>query len=155
MNAYLALRKKQQEEFSTLPIVYAFGEKQFAEAMQKLGLRPKDKAKVCSIYGAGDIIKKEDFPKWLEMQKKHNREFKEAIAGDETGEGFIFDMFDAELSNHEYGYTRDSSYALGALGLTLCEVYSDTRLAHGYEKACKHQAEWCDSLKEAGENDGN
>lgn len=139
MNAYLDLMKKQQEEFKTLPIVYAFGQKQFKEAMKKLGLTEKDKKKVCSIYGCGDIILKSDVPKFVEMIRKHKKEMKDAIAEDKTGDEFIYDMFDAELSNHEYGYTQDPTDALGALGLTLDEVYNDTRLKHGFKRACENQ----------------
>lgn len=138
MNAYLDLMKKQQEEFKTLPIVYAFGQKQFKEAMKKLGLTEKDEKKVCSIFGCGDIVLKSDVPKIIGMIRKHKKEMKDAIAEDKTGDGFIFDMFDAELSNHEYGYTQDPTAALGALGLTLDEVYNDTRLKHGFKRACKN-----------------
>lgn len=138
MNAYLDLMKKQQEEFKTLPIVYAFGQKQFKEAMKKLGLTEKDKKKVCSIYGCGDIVLKSDVPKIIEMIRKHKKEMKDAIAEDKTGDGFIYDMFDAELSNHEYGYTQDPTDALRALGLTLDEVYNDTRLKQGFKRACEN-----------------
>ena len=138
MNKYLELKKRQQEEFQTLPIVYAFGNEQFKKAMAKLGLTENDMDKVCSIYGCGDIMLKSDVPKLKEMSRKHSKELKDAIAGDKTGDGFIYDMFDAELSNHEYGYTQDPTAALGALGLTLDEVYNDTRLKHGVQRACKN-----------------
>lgn len=55
----------------------------------------------------------------------------EAIAGDKTGEGFIYQMFLYELNNHEYGYTGDTEEALDALGYTAEEVVADDRLNRG------------------------
>ena len=49
------------------------------------------------------------------MMKRHDAEINEAIDSDQTGEGFIFDMFDYELSNHEYSYTGDMTDSLCAL----------------------------------------
>ena len=66
---------------------------------------------------------------------RHERELKEAIASDATGEGFIFDMFLYELDNHEYGYTGDTTDALEALGFTAQEVVDDPRLNRGICKA--------------------
>ena len=112
--------------------------------MKKLGLKPSDTDKVCTIYGAGDIIRKSDLPAYREMQKRHRNELLEAINSDETGDGFIFDMFDYELANHEYGYTRDPHDALMTLGMSLNKVANDDRLRHGFEKACRNQAKWYD-----------
>lgn len=41
-----------------------------------------------------------------------------AIAEDKTGDGFIYQMFLCELSNHEYNYTEDVEETLDALGYT-------------------------------------
>ena len=142
MNKYLELKKRQQEEFQTLPIVYAFGNEQFKKAMAKLGLTENDMDKVCSIYGCGDIMLKSDVPKLKEMSRKHSKELKDAIAGDKTGDGFIYDMFDAELSNHEYGYTQDPTDALTMLGLNLEKVYADKLLLKGFQRACREQTQW-------------
>ena len=54
-----------------------------------------------------------------------------AIAEDETGEGFIHDMFYFELNNHEYSITYDTTDALEALGLTAEEIAADERLKKG------------------------
>ena len=59
----------------------------------------------------------------------------EAIAADETGEGFIFEMCLYELDNHEYGYTMDTEDTLDALGYTVEEVLGNPRLKRGIEKA--------------------
>lgn len=144
MNAYMEMKQLHQEDINAFPMVFAFGDKQFREAMQKLGLDPSETDKVCSIYGAGDILLKSDVPAYLEMTKRHQKEMEDAIAADGTGEGFIYDMFDYELSNHEYGYTQDPSDALDALGISWNKLGSDDRLLHGFKKACKDQTEWFD-----------
>ena len=58
-----------------------------------------------------------------------------AIAEDQTGEGFIYEMFLCELDNHEYNYTRDTGDTLDALGYTAKEVIDNPRLKRGLEKA--------------------
>lgn len=60
---------------------------------------------------------------------------KDAIADDETGEGFIFEMFLYELDNHEYGYTGETEGALDALGYTADEVLENPKLKRGLGKA--------------------
>ena len=131
MNRYTELRNRQQEEFNALPLGFAFGQKQFNEMMEKWGLdSEKDTDKIYSI-GYGGYIQKKDAPLLHETRERHDREMEEAIATDETGEGFIFEMFLAELENHEYGYTGDTSEALEALGYTAEEVVNDKRLNRG------------------------
>lgn len=144
MNAYMEMKQRHQEEINAFPVVFAFGNQQFEEAMKKLGLKPSETDKVCSIYGAGDIFRKSDVPAYLEIVKRHRKEMEDAIAADRTGEGFIYDMFDYELSNHEYGYTRDPSDALDALGISWNRLENDERLLRGFKKACKYQADWYD-----------
>lgn len=148
MNAYVEMKQRHQEEVNAFPMVFAFGDEQFKEAMKKLGLKPSDKNKVCTIYGAGDIIRKSDLPAYREMQKRHRNELVKAIADDKTGEGFIFDMFDYELANHEYGYTRDPYEALYALGLSMTAIETDDRMLHGFQKACKEQEDFYDKISE-------
>ncbi|MSB19102.1 DUF7659 family protein [Flavonifractor plautii] len=135
MNKYKELRDRQQAEVNALPLGFAFGKSQFDEMMRGWGLDPeKDLDKIVSI-GAGGYIQKKDRSLMHETFDRHRRERKEAIAADQTGEGFIFDMFLYELNNHEYGYTGDTSEALEALGLTAQEVVDDPRLNRGICKA--------------------
>lgn len=144
MNKYDEMKARHQEEVNNSPMKFAFGEKQLIEVLNEWGLTADDMDKVTSIYGCGDIIQTKDVPAFEAMCKRHEQEMKDAIAADETGDGFIFDMFDCELGNHEYGYTRDPSDALAALGLSYIDIYKDARLIHGFEKACAAQAEWYD-----------
>jgi hypothetical protein len=133
-NKYLILKQKHQEEVNNFPMVFAFNKKQFEEAMEKLGLTVSDTDKVYDI-GGGGLIRKTDSEALNEMGKRHSREMQEAIDGDPTGEGFIFDMFSYELDNHEYGYTGEIEPTLNALALTLEEIEADEKLLHGLNKA--------------------
>jgi hypothetical protein len=134
MNEYREMMKRQGEEFHTFPIMFAFSQEQFEEGMRSLGLTPEDTDKVYKTSGGG-FYRKEDSPKLKEMMDRFDRELKEAIAEDKTGDGFIYKMFYAELADHEYGYTGDYEEALETLGYTEEQIEADSRLKHGLEKA--------------------
>lgn len=143
MNRYAELRQRQQEEFNALPLGFAFGQKQFDEMMRGWGLDPeKDTDKIYSI-GAGGYVQKKDAELLHETHKRLDEEMEAAIAADETGEGFIYEMFLYELDNHEFGYTMDTEDTLDALGYTAEQVLADPRLKRGIEKAvteiCKRE----------------
>ncbi|MGC6586158.1 DUF7659 family protein [Paenibacillus sp. Dod16] len=134
MNLYKELKSKHQKEVSEFPMAFAFSNQQFKEGMEKLGLTESDMDKVCSI-GAGGFIRKQDSEALKDMRIRHSRELQEAIDNDQTGEGFIFDMFKYELANHEYSYTRDVESTLDALGFTAEEINANEKLRHGLAKA--------------------
>lgn len=139
-NLYQELKDRQQTEFNQLPLMFAFSNEQFAEGMKKLGLTAGDTDKIYSI-GAGGYIKKADAPLMHDMINRHDAEFQAAINDRQTGDTFIFDMFDYELANHEYSYTGDVSETLDALGLTVAEVRRNPRLLNGLRRAIKAQYE--------------
>jgi hypothetical protein len=141
MNAYLVMQQKHQEEFNAFPMAFAFSNKQFEEGMARLGLKPTDTDKIYKLGGTGGFYRREDAQKFNKMVNRHDAEMKEAIAGDTTGEGFIFDMFNYELGNHEYIITGSVDDTLDALGLTMEDVKNDIRLAHGLKKARNAQFE--------------
>lgn len=134
MNRYADLKQRQQQEFDAFPMQFAFSDRQFAEAMAALGLAPTDTDKIYKAPGGG-FYRKEDGPRLKEMMDRFDRELQSAIAADETGDGFIYEMFLAELNDHEFGYTMDTEEALDALGYTAEEVLGDPRLKRGIEKA--------------------
>lgn len=144
MNSYQVLKNQHQNEINSFPMVFAFDQKQFEEGMLKLGLKPTETYKVYRFGGTGGIYRKSDAEALHEMFERHRREMKEAIEQDLTGEGFIFDMFNYELGNHEYNYTRDISDSISSLGFTIEEIRNDQRLLYGLEKACNAQSEWCE-----------
>lgn len=138
MNAYKVLKEKHQNEFNEFPMMFAFSNAQFAEGMKKLGLKPTDTDKIYS-FGGGGYYRKTDSAALKELLLKHAKEMQEAMENDLTGEGFIFDMFNYELANHEYGYTNDLEDTLDSLNLTLDQINSNPQLKHGLEKAIKAQ----------------
>ena len=123
-------------------MVFAFSDKQFEEGMQKLGLTKKDTDKVYS-FGGGGFYKKTDAEALRNMFDKHEKEMQEAIDNDLTGDGFIFEMFDYELANHEYCITWDSEPTLQALGLTIEEVKASEKLLYSFNKARNSQKNYC------------
>lgn len=138
-NKYCELHEKQQAEIDAFPFMFAFNKKQFAEGMEKLGLKPDDYDKIYSI-GAGGYIRKTDAKAMHEMFERHANELREEIAKDETGEGFIYDMFLYELENHEYCITLSIESTLEALGITLDEINASAAMQHGFKKARRKAA---------------
>ena len=150
MSSYTALKAKQEKEFGEFPIMYAFSRKQFEEGMkEKLGLEPTDVDKIYSI-GSGGYIRKEDSEKLKELMNRLTQEQKDAIDGDTTGEGYIYDMFAYELGNHEFDVTWDLSETLSACGLSMASVFEKPNIEKGLRKALKkYRACWLlDNAKE-------
>lgn len=133
-NKYLELKNKMQKEVDSFPMVFAFSNEQFKESMEKLGLNKDDTDKIFSI-GGGGFIRKTDSEAFGEMFDRHEKEMQAEIDKDETGEGFIKDMFYYELCNHEYSYTRDTESTLDALDLTWTEIKASEKLSHGLQLA--------------------
>lgn len=143
MNKYLEMKNRQQKEFDEFAnknMFFAFSDKQFEEGMQKLGLQKDDTDKIYRTIGGGFVLRTAS-KEMNNIFKRHEQERKDAIEADKDGTGFIYDMFDYELANHEYGYTGDSEEAVEALGLTYEEIEQDVRLKEAFNKAKKHQIE--------------
>ena len=92
---YLDLINRQREEINNFPIYYAFDEKQLEEALKKLGAT---RDKCVTIFGHGDIVKKEYAPKFIEMLKRHTQEVKDRLAADKdfASAAFLYEMDDLE-----------------------------------------------------------
>lgn len=136
MNKYTKLKNKQQTEMNAFPLGAAFSNQQFSDMMSKWGLTETDTDKIYSI-GGGCFIRKSDSETFHDMLDRFAEEIAAAIAEDSTGDGFIRDMFYAELANHEYCITYDLTDTLYALGLTVEQINADKRLLHGFKKAEK------------------
>lgn len=141
-NQYEKLKEKHSKEFNKFPIKFVFSESQFKEAMKDLGLTEKDTDKITGIGIGGGFIRKSDVQAFNEMNKRHRQEEKDAIKNDLTGEGYIKDMFEYELANHEYGYTNNIDDTLIALGLTIDNINNDERLKHGLDLALNRYREY-------------
>ena len=133
---YRELKERQQQEVNAFPMFAAFSEKQFDEGMQRLKI--KSRKNVLSI-GAGVFIRKDDRDAFVSMMKRHTDEVKQACAADQTGDGFIFDMFYSCLADHEYSYTRDLADGIAATPFTIDEINANAALLHGLSKAAKAQ----------------
>lgn len=103
MNAYAEMKKRHQEEVNALPMYWAFSDEQFDQQLKELGLTRNDTGKLCKTFGGGFCLAS-DAQMIADTLRGHRREMEEAISADETGDGFIKDMFLSELSNHEYTY---------------------------------------------------
>ena len=134
MNRYMELKHRQQEEFRSFPMQFAYSDRQFAEGMAALGLTPADTDKIYKAPGGG-FYRREDSPRLKAMMDRFDAELQAAIAADSTGEGFIYEMFLYELNEHEYSYTLDIDDALCGLGYAIEDIRADERLARGLAKA--------------------
>lgn len=132
--SYAAMKLRHQQEVNDFPLGAAFSKEQFDEMMKNFGLCASDNKAIVSL-GYGTFIQKKDIPAWMEMTARHREEMEKAIAADQTGDGFIYQMFYSELADHEYGYTMDAEDALNALGITIEEIDKDPLLARGFLKA--------------------
>lgn len=145
-NAYRELTARQQEEVNALPIKWAISNKQFDQMMAEWGLKLGEaKEKLYRIGGSG-FIRKADADLIYGTFDHHRAELKEAIAADETGEGFILDMFRYELENHEYCITCDYTDTVDALGLTEEDFKQHPQLSKALRRACEEIiGEWEES----------
>lgn len=138
METYKQMSARHQKEIDKLPIGFAFSNKQFEEMMSKWGLKPTDTDKIYKLGSTGGFYQKKDSDLIKSTMQKHSAEMQAAIDSDETGDGFIYEMFVCELFNHEYSYTGDPEDAVNRCGYELDEVCSDPKMKHALEKACKY-----------------
>ena len=138
MCKYSVLKRRHEKEFNAFPMAFAFSDKQFAEAMKKLGLEVTDTDKIYSAPGGG-FYKKTDSKALHDLMDRHEKEMADAIASDKTGENFIFDMFNYELANHEFCITYDTEPTLDALGLSLEDIGKNLNLQVGLRDAIRSQ----------------
>lgn len=93
---YLDLKSKHEEELNKFPIAYAFNDEQLARALEKLGAT---KEECVTVFGHGDIVKREDADRFVAMLERHTEEIKEKLKDDVE---FAEAAFLYEMNNHEY-----------------------------------------------------
>ena len=93
---YLDMKKKHEKELSDFPIAYAFNEKQLEEALEKLGAT---KEECVTVFGHGDIVKRENAKPLIAMMERHVDELKRKLREDVE---FAEAAFLYEMDNHEY-----------------------------------------------------
>lgn len=100
--SYEKLIAAHRDELEFFPIAYAFSEKQLQEALKKLGAESLDEC--TTIFGHGDVVKKEDAEKFIDMLERHSKEIKDLLISDEQ---IAEAAFRYEMDNHEYAINWD------------------------------------------------
>lgn len=99
---YLDLKKRHEQELNDFPIAYAFNDEQLKEALQKLGV--KSTKECVTVFGHGDIVRKGDGKKLINMMKRQTEELKQRLKEDPD---FAAAAFRYEMDNHEYAINWD------------------------------------------------
>ena len=136
MNKYTELKSKHQKEVDAFPFGFAFNKDQYDIMMDKWGFKPTHRSKVMYLE-AGCFIRKSDYNSMKEMFSRHEEEHKAAMQDDE----YLYQMFNYELANHEYSYTRELDDTLDALNLSIDEINSNPRMAEALKRAIAAQGE--------------
>lgn len=119
---YDEYRKERQEQFNSLPIFFAFSQKQFEAALEKMG--NPNKEDLISI-GAGGFIHKDTKPALDEFIKSDNLE--ELMKDYEFAKGAFY----SEMANREYVLTLDD--------FEVCECFGD--IEYDGSNSLEHYAE--------------
>lgn len=142
-NLYLELKNRRLSRLNALPIKFAFNARQFREMMQSWGLTEDDTDQIYSLPSTGGYYLRKDAETIRNTFAEVDTELESAIRADKDGTGFIKDMFEYELGNHEYCITYDLSPTLCALGLTVEEVNASPALLNGLRIAEKSYMDFC------------
>ena len=139
--AYLDLQEKHREELNNFPIAYAFNDQQLKEALVKLGVDSVDEC--VTVFGHGDIVKRGDASKFIDMLKRHTQEIKDALIADKE---FAEAAFLYEMDNHEYAINWDGDYdVLRCFGLDyedLVKLNLEDAYRRARQKHYKNMEEW-------------
>ena len=135
-NLYVELKNKQETEFNSFPIKFAFSREQEEKGLEELGLASADEA---IGIGGGGFIRESDKQAFFDMLERFDKEHEKML----NNPKYVVDMFKYELANHEYGYTFDLEPTLEACGLTIEEVNNNLILKKGLAAALEeYEEEW-------------
>ena len=138
METYKAMKDRHQREVNALPLAFAFSERQYNEKLAAWNITPEEaKAGAIVGIGGGGFIRSSDREKVIATFERIAEEEAAAIAADQDGTGYIYEMFLYELNNHEYSYTGDVDETLTALGITWEDMAENEALLNGLNKALK------------------
>lgn len=114
---YLDLKKRHEKELSDFPIAYAFNDKQLEEALEKLGAT---KEECVTVFGHGDIVKRENAKPFIKMLERQTEELKQKLKDDPD---FAEAAFLYEMNNHEYSinWTADED-VLACFNITFEDI---------------------------------
>lgn len=137
---YLDLKAKHEKEISDFPIAYAFSDEQLQEALKKLGAT---KEECVTIFGHGDIVKKENAGRFIALLKRQTEEIKNTLITDKlvAESAFLY-----EMDNHEYAINYDGDEdVLRCFGLDeeeLIELGLERAYLRARNKHMEHAREW-------------
>ena len=134
MNRYKKLKDMHTLEKNVLPFFFiGLNEEQFNAMIRSFGLQPDDLDAFYDI-ALSDFDEREY--SWIEdMFVGYGAAMQRAIHDDETGDGFIYEMFLYELENHDFVHTNNLTDVLHELLLSADEIIANKRLLHGLRKA--------------------
>ena len=114
---YLDLKKRHEKEFEEFPIAYAFNDKQLEEALAKLNAT---KEEVVTVFGHGDIVKRENVKPLIALLERHEQELHQRLRDDaDFAEAAIL----YEMGNHEYAINYDGDAdVLSCFGISFKDV---------------------------------
>ena len=137
---YKEYRDKTQKEFNSLPIFFAFSNKQFEEEMEKRGLTINDTDKIYK-FGNGGFYLKSDAQIIRDFMNKEDELPK--LMRDHA---FAISAFEYEMCNHEYAINWQGDWDVCSCFIK-CE-YGDTKDFRNYLKEGNHP-EWIPDYIEA------
>ena len=132
---YYELKEKQSAELNQFPICFAFNQKHFDEAKEKLGVENNSDLRATP---GGGIIKKTNVENLANLWRTQKEEMEKHMADDL----FMLDAIKYELSNHEYSYTYDESDTIEALGLDIKNPRTLTILNHAKKEYLEEHEKW-------------
>ena len=137
---YLDLKKKHEKELSDFPIAYAFNKQQLEEALEKLGAT---KEECVTVFGHGDIVKRENAKPLIAMMERHVDELKRKLREDVE---FAEAAFLYEMDNHEYAINWSADEDVLDCFCINWEFIREHGLQMAYDSArnkhMKHAEEW-------------
>ena len=119
---YQEYLKQRGNEVNSLPIKFAFGQKQFEEMMAQWGLTPDDTDKIYRLGDTGGFYLKTDSDKVKAYFSKDTG--LEELMKDEK---FRVDAFRYEMDNHEYAINWQGDW-------DVLNCFSDKELVYGEYK---------------------
>ena len=128
MNKYTELKDNHSKMVNAFPMGFAFSDKQFTEAKEKLGVNSNNE--LLGIPGGG-FIRKTDSDAYTKLFRTMNNETEEAMKDDE----YVYQGFLYELGNHEFCITCDPEDTLSCFGLSVDDLDNNERLLSIFKKA--------------------
>ena len=141
VNQYAEMIERHKAERNAFKSIVAIGEEALNEGLERQGWSKDDVRLVHDCGLLGFYVYKDDYNTFTEMLARHKAEYDQNIADDVTGEGFIFEMFNYELYNHEYFVTDNPRPALDSLDINDEDLEENPALMNGLLLAQKRQTE--------------